>query len=93
MMTMRTTKDGEEKLDTHPSLYQQYIAKLKAEARRLRAASQSDAERDATAAIAAIAPAHELKTWSGPTMRSYGAADGARMAEAVLAKRAARKIL
>ena len=93
MMTMRTTADGEKKLDDHPSLYQQYLAKLKAETRRLAAAFQSNVDHDAAEAMAAIKPKHELKTRNGPTMRSYGAADGAKMAEAVLAKHAARKAL
>lgn len=91
MMTMRTSKDGEEKLDKHPSLYQQYLAKVKADARRLRAASSVDAEAAATEAMETITPAHELRSAKGPTMRSYKATEGKKMAEAILAKHKARK--
>ncbi len=83
MMTMRTTKLGEERLDKHPSLYQQYLAKLKA-TRRLRTESFSGKTMEG------VPPTHELTSAMGMTMRSYAAADGERMAKAVLLKRAVK---
>ena len=77
MMTMRTTKAGEEKLDKHPSLYQQYLAKLKADARRLRAELSQETD-------GSIWPTFELAPADGPSMRSYAAADGGRMAQVLL---------
>ena len=85
MMTMRTTKLGEERLDKHPSLYQQYLAKIKA-TRRLRTESFSGSRKT----MEGVPPTHELTSAMGMTMRSYAAADGERMAKAVLLKRAVK---
>ena len=81
MMMMRTTKAGEEKLDTHPSLYQQYLAKLKEEARRLRTENQL-----------VISPTHEFTSTMGLTMRAYSAADGERIAKTILSKNGPEKL-
>tara|TARA_B100000482_G_C12554803_1_gene277676 strand:- start:94 stop:399 length:306 start_codon:yes stop_codon:yes gene_type:complete len=81
MMTMRTTKAGEEKLDKNPSLYQQYLAKLKAGTRRFLVDSQHGGRE-------AVMPSHEFIAPSGALMRSYNSVDGMRLAKAILSNSA-----